>query len=152
MFKTIKVGEREIKLRYPTKVYIPLLEEMGKEYLGVTDRDIELQEILPLLDRHRPFLRIFERGMEWSGSGVDLKSTSGDDIYDEYIASGTPDCGERESELKMAVAEALCLSRGLDLKKLMEIGKAATEAEQETAEETAGTGKKRTKPASARSD
>jgi hypothetical protein len=121
---TMLIGDREIHLKFTAK-NVMAMEETAAEALFGSKRYMSVEELLNGIDRMNVLIYLFRKAIDWKGSGA--KPAEAEDLYDTYMESGELDTGERYKEFQLEVATAMAASRGIDLKKAMELATAEAE-------------------------
>jgi hypothetical protein len=148
MFKTMRIAGKDIKLRYGIKALITIEKEAGKvisdtvfdilvknSKLPLSKKDkipLEACQILIDIDMEA-MLWMFGLGLDWSESGAKPKDAA--DLFDAYMGDGELDTGERLTEFRMTIQEAIGMARGIDHRKNLK--KQQEEHEKKIAEQKA---------------
>lgn len=130
MFKTMRIADKDIKLRYGIKSLITIEKEAGKIISDAVFDVMKLESRLPLSRKDKipleacqilvdidmeAMLWMFGLGLDWSESGAKPKDSA--DLFDAYMEDGELDTGERLTEFRMAIQEAIGMARGIDHRK-----------------------------------
>lgn len=170
MFKTMRIGNRDIKLRYGIKQIITIEKSAGEIISDAVFDVVKRNSGLPLLKTDKipieacqmlididteAMLWMFGLGLDWSESGAKPREAA--ELFDAYMEDGELDTGEKLLEFKMSIQEAIAMARGIDHRKNLEKMKTDHEAKIARikaeaiakAEAKAGTGKQQPVSASA---
>lgn len=137
MNTTLLVGDREIYLKFTAKA-VMTIEKTGWEALFGEKKHAQIDQFLHKIDQLDVLMYLFRKSIDWKGSGA--KADEAEDLYDAYMDAGELDTGEKYQVFQMEIASAIAASRGIDLKKTLQL---IREAQTKTAEEVApanGTG------------
>lgn len=144
VFKNLKCGDREIRLRYPVKTLLSMASEaidvIGPERLQAIRynpvmKKVPVEVALRFIDTELDILMwMFAKGLDWPGSGA--KPQEAEELFDSYmdVPEEELDNGERFEEFKIAICEAIVAARGINLKKTLEAQKEAQKKAQQNAE------------------
>ena len=137
MNTTILIGDREINMKFTAKA-VMAIEKTGWEALYGEKKHVQVEQILNNIDQLDVLIYLFRKSIDWKGSGA--KPDEAEDLYDAYMDAGELDTGERYRMFQMDIAGAIAASRGIDLKKTLQM---ITDAQMKAAEEAkvaSGTG------------
>ena len=137
MNTTILIGDREVHMKFTAKA-IMSIEKTGWEALYGEKKQIQVEQILNNIERLDVLIYLFKKSIDWKGSGA--KPEEAEDLYDAYMESGDLDTGEKYQAFQMEIASAVAASRGIDLKKTLQLIKDAQMKAAEEAKEELGTG------------
>lgn len=121
----ILIGENEYSLRFENKQQQDIKHNAPKKF-EIKSKFFSPMEILNYLGDTDIQIYLLQKGLEWSGSGIEKISTDkAADLRQEYLETGEPDAGEKYEAFQTLLAEALSLNVvGASGKKLREKGEA----------------------------
>jgi hypothetical protein len=123
------IGDREISMKFTAKT-VMTIEKTGWEALYGEKKHVQVEQILNNIDQLDVLIYLFRKSIDWKGSGA--KPEEAEDLYDAYMDAGELDTGERYRVFQMEIASAIAASRGIDLKKTLQM---ITDAQTKAAEE-----------------
>jgi hypothetical protein len=129
MNTTLLVGDREIHLKFTAKA-VMTIEKTGWEALFGEKKHAQIDQFLNKIEQLDVLMYLFRKAIDWKGSGA--KADEAEDLYDTYMESGELDTGEKYQQFQMEIASAIAASRGIDLKKTLQLIK---ESQEKTAAE-----------------
>lgn len=118
MNTTLLIGDREIHLKFTAKA-VMTIEKTGWEALFGEKKHIQVDQLLNKIDHLDVMMYLFRKAIDWKGSGA--KADEAEDLYDTYMEEGELDTGEKYQNFQMEIASALAASRGIDLKKTLQM-------------------------------
>ena len=112
-----------------------------------TKRRIGIDLVLACLGDFEVLIYVFGKGLDWDGSNA--KPAEAYQLFDDYMASGEPDTGEKLQFFIESISEAINYAAGISIKNLKEkrktpppkIAEEEPATESEPTEEPNGTGK-----------
>jgi hypothetical protein len=137
MNTTLLVGDRELHLKFTAKA-VMTIEKTGWEALFGEKKHIQIDQLLTKIDQLDVLMYLFRKSVDWKGSGA--KPEEAEDLYDAYMDAGELDTGEKYRVFQMEIASAIAASRGIDLKKTLQLIQEAQEKEAAEAALARGTG------------